>query len=101
MMAVTGASPAEPADGQRTAAVVFVQSVTDVVRGGRVSGSRIPLRDAIGLFDALSANRWSERARQQLRATGETVGQRPPDARDRLTAQELQTAQLAVAHNGQ
>ena len=39
---------------------------------------------------------WGTRARQELRATGETIGQRTPDARDRLTAQELQIAQLAA-----
>jgi DNA-binding CsgD family transcriptional regulator len=65
-------------------------------RERRSADSRVPLRDAISLFDALGANRWSERARQQLRATGETIGQRTPDARDRLTAQELQIAQLAA-----
>ncbi len=58
--------------------------------------SRKPLRDAIDLFDALDATRWSMRARQELRATGETIGQRTPDARDRLTAQELQIAELAA-----
>jgi DNA-binding CsgD family transcriptional regulator len=58
--------------------------------------SRTPLRDAIDLFDALGAARWSARTRQELRATGETIGQRTPDARDRLTAQELQIAQLAA-----
>ena len=58
--------------------------------------SRKPLRDAIDLFDALDATRWSMRARQELRATGETIGPRTPDARDRLTAQELQIAQLAA-----
>ncbi len=58
--------------------------------------SRKPLRDAIDLFDALDATRWSVRARQELRATGETIGPRTPDARDRLTAQELQIAQLAA-----
>jgi DNA-binding NarL/FixJ family response regulator len=31
-----------------------------------------------------------------LRATGERIGRRVPDARDRLTAQELQIAQLAA-----
>ncbi len=31
-----------------------------------------------------------------LRATGVTIGQHTPDARDRLTAQELQIAQLAA-----
>ena len=54
------------------------------------------LREAIELFDVLGATRWSDRARQELRATGETLGPRGPDARDRLTAQELQIAQLAA-----
>ena len=66
-------------------------------RQRRSADSRAPLRDAIDLFDALGATRWSERARQELRATGEKIGPRTPDARDRLTAQELQIAQLAAA----
>ena len=66
-------------------------------RQRRNADSREPLRDAIRLFDALGATRWSERARQELRATGEKIGPRTPDARDRLTAQELQIAQLAAA----
>ena len=66
-------------------------------RQRRSADSRAPLRDAISLFDALGATRWSERARQELRATGEKIGPRTPDARDRLTAQELQIAKLAAA----
>jgi DNA-binding CsgD family transcriptional regulator len=58
--------------------------------------SRAPLREAIELFDILGATRWSDRARQELRATGEILGPRRPDARDQLTAQELQIAQLAA-----
>ncbi len=58
--------------------------------------SRAPLREAIELFDGLGATRWSDRARQELRATGESPGPRLPDARDRLTAQELQIALLAA-----
>ena len=65
-------------------------------RARRGVDSRTPLRDAIDLFDALGAASWSARARQELRATGETIGRRTPDARDRLTAQELQIAQLAA-----
>jgi DNA-binding CsgD family transcriptional regulator len=65
-------------------------------RQRRSADSRGPLRGAIELFDALGATRWSSRARHELRATGETVGHRTPDARDRLTAQELQIAQLAA-----
>jgi DNA-binding CsgD family transcriptional regulator len=59
--------------------------------------SRAPLREAIELFDVLGATRWSDRARHELRATGEVLGPRRPDARDQLTAQELQIAELAAA----
>jgi ATP/maltotriose-dependent transcriptional regulator MalT len=59
--------------------------------------SREPLRRSIELFDLLGAASWAKRARQELRATGETVGPRTPDARDRLSAQELQIARLAAA----
>ncbi len=65
-------------------------------RRRRSADSRSPLRDSVVLFDALGASAWSRRARQELRATGEKVGRRVPDLRDRLTAQELQIAQLAA-----
>jgi DNA-binding CsgD family transcriptional regulator len=66
-------------------------------RQRRSAESRMPLREAIDLFDALGATRWSERARQELRATGEKIGPRAVDARDHLTPQELQIARLAAA----
>jgi DNA-binding CsgD family transcriptional regulator len=65
-------------------------------RRRRSAESRSPLRESVALFDALGAAAWSTRARQELRATGEKVGRRAPDLRDRLTAQELQIAQLAA-----
>jgi DNA-binding CsgD family transcriptional regulator len=65
-------------------------------RRRRVADSRAPLRAASELFETLGATRWRRRARQELRATGERIGRRPPDARDRLTAQELQIARLAA-----
>jgi DNA-binding NarL/FixJ family response regulator len=65
-------------------------------RHRRNADSRGPLRGARELFDALGAAAWGARARQELRATGEKIGPRTPDARDRLTAQELQIAQLAA-----
>src|SRR5438128_1888311 len=65
-------------------------------RRRRSSESRSPLRESVALFDALGAAAWSRRARQELRATGEKVGRRAPDLRDRLTGQELQIAQLAA-----
>jgi len=63
----------------------------------RRSDARAPLREAVELFGALGAWRWTARASHELRATGETLGRRTPDARDRLTAQELQIAELAAS----
>jgi len=47
-------------------------------------------------FDALGCAPWGEQARRELRASGERSRRRVPDARDQLTAQELQIAQLAA-----
>ncbi|OIJ65410.1 AAA family ATPase [Streptomyces mangrovisoli] len=58
--------------------------------------SRDHLRAARDMFDALGAIPWGERARRELRAAGETSRRRTPDARDRLTAHELQIVQLAA-----
>jgi len=60
------------------------------------AASRAPLRAARETFDALGTIPWSERARQQLRATGEKSRPRTPEARDQLTPQELQIAQMAA-----
>ena len=57
--------------------------------------AREQLRKAIAIFDELLAEPWAERARRELRATGETVSRRTEDVRDRLTAHELQVARLA------
>ena len=61
------------------------------------TAARAPLRAAIETFDALSVVPGSERARQQLRATGETSRPRTAEARDQLTPQELQIVQMAAA----
>ena len=66
-------------------------------RQRRSADSREPLRRSVELFDLLGATPWGKRARQELRATGERVGPRTPDARDRLSPQELQIARLAAA----
>jgi DNA-binding NarL/FixJ family response regulator len=60
------------------------------------NASRAPLRAACEAFDALGVIPWSERARQQLRATGETSRPRSPEALDQLTPQELQIVQMAA-----
>ena len=65
-------------------------------RQRRVADSRAPLRVSRDTFDALGCASWSDRARRELRASGETSRRRDSEARDRLTAQELQIAQLAA-----
>ena len=65
-------------------------------RQRRVSESRGPLRAARQVFDALACVPWGERARQELRASGDKSGGQIPAARDRLSAQELQIAQMAA-----
>ena len=45
-------------------------------RDRRAAESRAPLRAARDLFDALGAVPWAERARQELRASGERSGRR-------------------------
>ena len=39
---------------------------------------------------------WEERARSELRASGETARRRDPSSRDQLTPQELQIARLVA-----
>jgi len=65
-------------------------------RHRRMADSRPPLRAAVEVFDALGALPWAERARQELRASGEVRRSRTVDARDQLSPQELQIAQLAT-----
>lgn len=65
-------------------------------RRRRTAESRSPLRQAADTFGALGSLRLADRARRELRATGETVRQRQPEAWDQLTAQELQIAHLAA-----
>jgi DNA-binding CsgD family transcriptional regulator len=75
---------------------VLLAQGTWLRRRRRAADSRAPLRTARDVFDALGAVPWAERARQELRASGERLQRREPDTRDRLTPQELQIAQLAA-----
>jgi DNA-binding CsgD family transcriptional regulator len=65
-------------------------------RQRRPADSRPPLRAARDAFDALGLTPWADRARRELRASGETSRRRPADVRDLLTPQELQIARLAA-----
>jgi DNA-binding CsgD family transcriptional regulator len=64
-------------------------------REGRRGEGRAQLRTAHRMFTGMGMEAFAERAARELQATGETVGKRRTPARDDLTAQERQIAQLA------
>jgi ATP/maltotriose-dependent transcriptional regulator MalT len=65
-------------------------------RQRRKTEARAQLRSTLALFVELGARQWSERARVELRATGESIRRHDPTAIDQLTPQELQIARLAA-----
>ena len=80
----------------------FYAARTQLAYGGwlrrqrRGADSRTPLREAARVFDALGLLRFAERARRELRASGERARRRVPEAWTELSPQELQIAQLAA-----
>jgi DNA-binding CsgD family transcriptional regulator len=62
----------------------------------RRTDSRAQLRTALDAFEAFGAEPWAERARTELRASGETARKRDPSALSQLTPQELQIARLVA-----
>ncbi|HEY6747258.1 MAG TPA: AAA family ATPase [Mycobacteriales bacterium] len=58
--------------------------------------ARPHLRDALGTFERLGAVPWAERARAELRATGETARRRAADSVPALTPQERQIARFVA-----
>jgi DNA-binding CsgD family transcriptional regulator len=58
--------------------------------------AREHLHAALAGFEAAGAEAWAERARVELRASGQTARRREPSTRDDLTAQELQIARLVA-----
>ena len=58
--------------------------------------ARPHLRAVIETFQQLAVAPWEERARSELRASGETARKRGPATRDQLTPQELQIARLVA-----
>jgi len=65
-------------------------------RQRRSANARAPLREARDIFDALGATPWGNRAREELRASGEASRRRTERAWQTLTPQELHIAQLAA-----
>jgi DNA-binding CsgD family transcriptional regulator len=66
-------------------------------RRRRPADSRPHLRAARDSFDALGLAPWADRARRELRASGETSRRRAVEVDEQLTPQELQIARLAAA----
>ena len=58
--------------------------------------ARPQLRGALEVFQELGVSPWEERARSELRASGETTRQRDASTRDQLTPQELRIARLVA-----
>lgn len=79
---------------------LFETARTHLAYGSRLRRSkqrvraRVELRTAIDMLDRLGAEPWSEFARAELAATGETVRRRDPTMLTHLTPQELQIALL-------
>jgi ATP/maltotriose-dependent transcriptional regulator MalT len=65
-------------------------------RAGRRVEARAHLRAALDIFEALGAALWAERARIELRASGQTARKRDPSTRPDLTPQELQIARFVA-----
>jgi DNA-binding CsgD family transcriptional regulator/tetratricopeptide (TPR) repeat protein len=65
-------------------------------RARRRIDARVQLRSALATFERLGAAPWADRARAELRATGESVAKPGIAVRDRLTPQELQITRLAA-----
>ncbi|GAA2778661.1 LuxR family transcriptional regulator [Saccharopolyspora taberi] len=89
--------------GRRTGGRPFELARSELLYGEwlrrrrRRADARPLLRSAAEEFERLGATPWAERARTELRATGETLRTRDPepDPLSRLTPQELQVVRLA------
>ncbi|QFZ17038.1 AAA family ATPase [Saccharothrix syringae] len=80
----------------------FERARTDLLHGEwlrrarRRADARTPLRAALEVFERLGATPWANRARTELRATGESRAVPGPDPLSALTPQELQVVRLAA-----
>ncbi|MDX6438694.1 MAG: hypothetical protein QOF45_1277 [Gaiellaceae bacterium] len=80
----------------------FERGRTELAYGGRLrraqkrSLARERLRTALQIFEGLGSEPWAERARIELRASGQSVRTPEQQAEDALTPQELQVAALVA-----
>jgi DNA-binding CsgD family transcriptional regulator len=65
-------------------------------RARRRAEARSHLRNSIDTFEQLGASPWEDRARAELRATGETARKREPSASAALTPQQTQIVRLVA-----
>jgi len=93
----------EALDHQPRDVAPFERARTELAYGERLRrdrrkvDARIQLRCALDTFEALGATLWAERARGELRATGETARKRDASTLDDLTPQELRVAELVAS----
>jgi DNA-binding CsgD family transcriptional regulator len=86
--------------GHSRASRPFAQARTQLAygeflrRSRRRIDARTPLRAALDVFTEVGAQPWADRARQELRASGETARKRDPSTSLQLTSQEQQVASL-------
>ena len=66
-------------------------------RQRRITESRPHLRAARDMFDALGVQPWADKARAELRASGERIPEPARAPRQPLSPQELQIAQMAAS----
>src|SRR5260370_14053419 len=66
-------------------------------RQRRIPESRPHLRGARDIFDALGVQPWADKARAELRASGERIPEPARAPRQPLSPQELQIAQMAAS----
>jgi ATP/maltotriose-dependent transcriptional regulator MalT len=66
-------------------------------RQRRITESRPHLRAARDMFDALGVQPWADKARAELRASGERISEPANAPRQALSPQELQIAQMAAS----
>ena len=92
----------EALDAHADASRPFEQARTELAygeflrRARRRVEARDHLRTALDSFETLGATLWAERARVELRASGQTARKRDPSTRNTLTEQELQIARFVA-----
>lgn len=92
----------EALDAQTDSTRPFERARTELAFGEflRRSRRRVEAREhllaALDSFEGLGATLWAERARVELRASGQTARRRDPSTRAQLTAQELQIARFVA-----